>query len=168
MYPKTIHENYENLTKYLIKNQFSIATMESATGGLIASLITDTEGSSAIFKGSFVTYSNEAKIKQGVSAEIIETFSVYSKETASAMAQACRKAYNTSIGIGVTGTMGNIDPENPEASAPGQVYFAIDYNGNVTSYQVKIAPQKSRLEYKLAVAEELFQRMCLLLPFDNL
>lgn len=99
--------------------------MESATSGQIASLITDTEGSSAVLKGAFVTYCNEAKIMQGVPAEVLDTYTVYSKETAEAMARACTEAYNADIGIGVTGTMGNIDPSNPDASAPGQVYFAI-------------------------------------------
>ena len=67
-----IREDYKKLTKYLISKQLTVTTMESATSGLIASLITDTEGASAVFKGSFVTYSNEAKIKQGVPAEIID------------------------------------------------------------------------------------------------
>ena len=64
----------------------TITTMESATSGQIASLITDTEGSSAILKGAFITYCNEAKIMQGVPAEILDKYTVYSKETAEAMA----------------------------------------------------------------------------------
>ena len=52
----------------------TITTMESATSGQIASLITDTEGSSAVLKGAFVTYCNEAKIMQGVPAEILEKY----------------------------------------------------------------------------------------------
>lgn len=67
----------------------TITTMESATSGQIASLITDTEGSSAILKGAFITYCNEAKIMQGVPAEILDKYTVYSKETAEAMAKAC-------------------------------------------------------------------------------
>ena len=68
---------------------------------------------------------------QGVPAEILEKYTVYSKETAEAMAKACTKAYKANIGIGVTGTMGNADPANLEASVPGQVYFAIELNGEV-------------------------------------
>ena len=114
-----IRMNYRNLTQLLISRHLTITTMESATSGQIASLITDTEGSSAVLKGAFVTYCNEAKIMQGVPAEIIDEYTVYSKETAGAMAKACRKAYNANIGIGVTGTMGNVDPANPNASVPG-------------------------------------------------
>ena len=120
-----IRDHYRMLTELLIQRQLTITTMESATAGQIASLITDTEGSSAVLKGAFVTYSNESKILQGVPREIIERYSVYSEETAAAMARACRKAYDADIGIGVTGTMGNVDPANPEASVPGQVYFSI-------------------------------------------
>ena len=55
-----IRENYRKLTRLLIFKGLTITTMESATSGQIASLITDTEGSSAVFKGAFVTYCNEA------------------------------------------------------------------------------------------------------------
>ena len=152
-----IRENYRKLTRLLIAKELTITTMESATSGQIASLITDTEGSSAVLKGAFVTYCNEAKIMKGVPAEIIDKYTVYSKETAGAMAKACRKAYNANIGIGVTGTMGNVDPANPDVSVPGQVYFAIDIDGNVQAYYVELPPQSSRLAYKLAVAEEIYE-----------
>lgn len=57
-----IRNDYKKLTKLLIERGMTITTMESATSGQIASLITDTEGSSAVLKGAFVTYCNEAKI----------------------------------------------------------------------------------------------------------
>lgn len=165
-----IREHYHRLTRLLIDRKYTITTMESATSGQIASLITDTEGSSAVLKGAFITYSNEAKILQGVPAEIIEKYTVYSRETAEAMAAACMKAYNAQIGIGVTGTMGNVDPANPEASVPGQVYFAIGMDLGaackdgtqpekpvIESFHLELAPQPSRLMYKLAVAEEVFK-----------
>lgn len=131
----------------------------SATSGQIASLITDTEGSSAVLKGAFVTYCNEAKIMQGVPAEVLDTYTVYSKETAEAMARACTEAYNADIGIGVTGTMGNIDPSNPDASVPGQVYFAIGVKGEIQSYYIELEPQPTRLAYKLAVAKEIYDEL---------
>lgn len=159
---REIRANYEKLTKLLIRKHLTITTMESATSGQIASLITDTEGSSAVLKGAFVTYSNEAKIQQGVPREILDKYTVYSEETAAAMAQACLKAYHADIGIGVTGTMGNVDPANPDASVPGQVYFAIAVRRDevrVVSYSMELAPQSTRLMYKLAVAEEVFEAL---------
>ena len=98
---KTIRNNYRRLTGCLIDRKMTITTMESITCGQIASLITDTEGASAILKGAFVTYSNEAKIMQGVPEAVIETCGVYSKETARAMAEACKQAYRADIGIGI-------------------------------------------------------------------
>ena len=165
-----IREHYRRLTKLLIDRKYTITTMESATSGQIVSLITDTEGSSAVLKGAFITYSNEAKILQGVPAETIEKYTVYSRETAEAMAAACMKAYGARIGIGVTGTMGNVDPANPDASVPGQVYFAIGMDNGICggdgttsgqpvigSFNLELAPQPSRLMYKLAVAEEVYK-----------
>ncbi len=151
-----IRNDYRKLTKLLIEKKMTVTTMESATSGQIASLITDTEGSSAVLRGAFITYCNEAKIMQGVPAEIIGKYTVYSKETAEAMARACVNAYKADIGIGVTGTMGNVDPNNPEASVPGQVYFAIGVNGEIKSYHIELKPQPTRLAYKLAVAKEIY------------
>ena len=81
-----IRNDYKKLTKLLIERGMTITT---------------------VLKGAFVTYCNEAKIMQGVPAEILEKYTVYSKETAEAMAKVCTKAYKANIGIGVTGTMGN-------------------------------------------------------------
>ena len=147
-----IREKYRKLTLMLIEKQLTITTMESATGGLIASLITDTEGSSAVLKGAFVTYSNAAKIACGVPAAVIEKYSVYSEETARAMAQACRKAYDADIGIGVTGTFGNADPANPDDSVPGVLYYAIALRNSTRSFRAGLAIQPSRLAYKLETA----------------
>ena len=154
-----IRDHYQILTKTLIKMDLTITTMESATAGQLASLITDTEGSSQILKGAFITYCNEAKIRQGVPEEIISHYTVYSEETAGAMAKACREAYRADIGVGVTGTMGNIDPANETASVPGNVYFGIDVRGKVQTFHTVIPPQPSRLMYKLRAAEAIYEEL---------
>lgn len=159
----SVREKYHRLTMLLIERNLMITAMESATSGQIASLLTDTEGSSAIFKGSFVTYSNEAKIRMGVPEDIIRTYSVYSAQTAEAMAERCAAFYNADIGIGVTGTMGNIDPANADDSIPGYVYFAVYFRGAITSHTVKIEPQRSRLLYKLAAADKIADTLLSLL-----
>ena len=156
---KKTREKYRKLTKLLIEKKLTITTMESATSGQIASLITDTEGASAIFKGAFVTYCNEAKILQGVPKEVIDEYTVYSKETATAMARACAKAYDANISIGVTGTMGNIDLSNAEASVPGQVYFAICFMDETYTYQINIPIQESRFAYKMVVADMIVDKI---------
>ena len=156
---KKIRNNYSLLIKKLIRENKSITTMESCTAGFIASLITDTEGSSKIFKGAYISYSNEVKIQLGVPAEIIQKYSVYSKETASAMAETCKKAFKADFGLGITGTTGNIDPENKNYSEPGKIYFAIASNKGTNSYSVEIKKTLSRFEYKLKVSEIILDKL---------
>lgn len=160
-----VRENYKKLTETLIEKGLTITTMESATSGQIASLITDTEGASAILKGAFVTYSNQAKIMQGVPEDIIEKYSVYSEETAKAMAKSCKDIYKADIGIGVTGTMGNVDPVNKEVSVPGQVYFAISMDDRTVAFSRKIPSQPSRLLYKLFVADMVYMELTKIIAF---
>ncbi|MBR3225922.1 MAG: CinA family protein [Atopobiaceae bacterium] len=147
-----VRKQYEQLTRLLIERSVCITTMESCTSGLIASLITDTEGSSAILKGAFVTYSNEAKVQQGVPAQVIETYGVYSAQTAAAMAEACRSAYAADFGVGVTGSFGNVDPNNAD-SVPGEVYFALSSDDGVNCYHCNVPEQTSRWAYKMYMAD---------------
>ena len=155
---KNVREKFRYITKTLIKEQLTITTMESCTSGLVASLLTDTEGASAVLKGAFITYSNEAKIKQNVPADVIERFGVYSEETAREMSLAAKRAYGADIAIGVTGTMGNVDPANND-STPGEVFFAIAHKEGIESFHISVPVQDSRYEYKLfvagAIAEEI-------------
>ncbi|WP_081779975.1 CinA family protein [Butyrivibrio proteoclasticus] len=146
-----VSREYEEIVKTLIDRKLHITTMESCTGGLLSSLLTDTEGSSNVIKGAFVTYSNEAKVLQGVPKETIDKFGVYSKETALAMARAAKNNLGSDIAIGVTGTMGNVDPVNND-SVPGIVYYAIIIEERESSFNISIDPMDSRQAYKLAVA----------------
>lgn len=157
-----ITEEYRELTRLLIDRNISISTMESCTSGMVASLITDTEGASAVFRGSFVTYCNEAKIKCGISADTIEKHGVYSRETAAEMACVCRERFGTHIGIGISGTFGNADPNNAD-SIPGRVFYAINYRGRTTDFFIGIPPLHSRNEYKMYVAEQVCRSLRLLL-----
>lgn len=149
---QSVREKYRRLTETLIRKNITITTMESCTSGQIASLITDTEGSSAIIKGACITYSNEAKIIEGVPEDIIGKFGVYSTETSEAMARVCREKYDADIGIGVTGSFGNVDPNNSD-SVPGEVFFSIAKRDCVRSYHCLIPAQPSRLYYKLYMAD---------------
>ncbi len=157
-----VREIFRNITKGLIAGKITISTMESITGGLLSSLITDTEGASAVMKGSFVTYSNEAKVCRGVPKEVIETYGVYSIQTAEAMAMAAARAYGADVGIGVTGTAGNRDNANSD-SMPGNVFYAICFKGKCESAHLVIEPDDmesgTRYEYKLFVAREIGRKL---------
>lgn len=116
--------------RLLKKNNLTLGLMESATGGALASSLTDIDGSSSYFKGSIVTYATEAKIMAGVSSETIETSGVISEETATAMAIAARVKLGSDIGIGITGIAGG---EEVEGQPPGTMHIALaDEQNNVT------------------------------------
>lgn len=65
-----------------------------------------------ILHESYVTYCNDAKIKFGVPRDTIEKYSVYSLQTAKAMAKAVRNNANSDVGVGITGQLGRVDPRN--------------------------------------------------------
>lgn len=117
-------KNDGTITRMLIEKKLEIATMESCTSGLIASNITDYEGASAILKGSCITYSNDTKIEAGVRRDIIEEYGVYSPETAFEMALTAEMKFMADIGIGITGSFGNVDTSNSDSMA-GVIYYEI-------------------------------------------
>lgn len=105
-------EKIAAIIKKFSESGYTIATMESCTGGSLAGTITNVSGASDILHESYVTYCNEAKIKFGVPKEVIAEYTVYSIETAKAMASAVKSAANSEVGVGITGQLGRIDPNN--------------------------------------------------------
>ncbi len=84
-----------------------LATAESCTGGLIASLITAIEGSSDVFDRGFVTYSNDAKTDcLGVPISLINKFGAVSKQVAKAMADGALANSGAHLSLSVTGIAG--------------------------------------------------------------
>lgn len=158
---------WDEIVKSLIKNNLTIATMESCTGGGIANEITSVSGASSVLRESYVTYCNEAKIKQGVPAQIIEKFSVYSEETAKEMAIAVKRQSNSNLGIGVTGQLGRIDPNNPVDKLNLVWYAIVDWNNNV--FEKKLAvPDNDRMIQKNFVIEDIANSLLEILKKNNL
>lgn len=102
----------EKVVKKLIELNKTISTMESCTGGGVANAITNVEGSSEVLKFSAVTYSNEFKIKMGVSSDVIDKYSVYSMETAIEMSKNISLFTGSNYGIGITGKLNRADKNN--------------------------------------------------------
>ena len=144
------------VTEYLIKTGMTITFMESCTSGLLASMFTDTEGASAVFKGSLVTYSNDMKMAAGVDAAIIEKYGVYSAECASSMAKTAQQRYKTDIAVGITGTTGNPDPLNP-GSLEGEAFYCIVVGDKSYDYHLKKdVSNLSREDIKKLYADEVY------------
>jgi nicotinamide-nucleotide amidase len=100
----------------------TLATMESCTGGLLASTITDVPGSSDYYKGGLVSYATEMKIAWGVDRQVIAEHGVISTECAQAMARTVRDRLGADVGIGVTGVAG---PDPQEEKPVGTVHVAV-------------------------------------------
>ena len=124
----------EEIVKILTEQNKTISTMESCTGGALANAITNIPGASEILKFSAVTYSNEFKIKMGVQKEIIDTYSVYSIETAIEMSKKISEFTNSNYGIGITGKLNRVDPHNLSGDDNSTVYFNIYKKDNNTNY----------------------------------
>jgi nicotinamide-nucleotide amidase len=106
-------------------------TAESCTGGLIAGLLTEIAGSSAVLERGFVVYSNAAKQELlGVPAETLARYGAVSSETAVAMAEGALRASRAEVAVSVTGIAG---PDGGTAGKPvGLVHFACARRGKPT------------------------------------
>lgn len=124
----------EEIVKILTEQNKTVSTMESCTGGALANAITNIPGASEILKFSAVTYSNEFKIKMGVPKEIIDTYSVYSIETAIEMSKKISEFTNSNYGIGITGKLNRVDHHNLSGDDDNTVYFSIYNKDNNTNY----------------------------------
>ncbi|KAF2332524.1 CinA family nicotinamide mononucleotide deamidase-related protein [Flavobacterium daemonense] len=110
--------------KLLSKQNKTISTAESCTGGRIASLLSSVQGASKYFKGSVVSYATEAKVNVlGISQELIDEYSVVSSQVASAMALSVKEMLKTDYAIATTGNAG---PSKGDSDAEiGAVFIAL-------------------------------------------
>lgn len=151
--------NVKDLVEKLIKNNKTISSMESCTGGGVANAITNIEGASEVLKFSAVTYSNEFKIKMGVSKEVIDKYSVYSNETACEMSKNISMFTNSDYGIGITGKLNRIDINNPYGD-DNVVFVSIYDRENNKFYNDKVeANLPSRKENKKLVIEKVINML---------
>jgi len=127
-----MENNLKEIINILTKKNQTISTMESCTGGGFVNAITNIEGASDIIKFSAVTYSNEYKIKMGVSKEIINKYTVYSIETAREMAKAIVSFTNSDYGVGITGKLNKVDLNNPNGN-DNEVFISI-YEKSTNKY----------------------------------
>ena len=122
----------EVLVKRLMDKNLTISFAESITGGLLAASITDVAGSSKILSSSYVTYSNDSKIKNlGVKKETLDKYGAISEQTALEMARGLKNKTNSSVCVSTTGEAG---PE-PSETDIGNVFICIYFSED--NYQLK-------------------------------
>ena len=100
----------------------TLATAESCTGGMIGELLTAIPGSSAVYKGGIISYTNEIKHNLlGVEEILLEKEGAVSAPVAKAMAEGARRVLNADIAVSVTGLAG---PGGDDQGNPvGTVYI---------------------------------------------
>lgn len=124
----------EILCARLKQSRTTVATAESCTGGRIASAITSVPGSSAVFRGGVVAYSNDVKeTVLGVNSSTLEQFGAVSSDVVKQMALGAKKACGADFAIATSGIAGpgGGSPEKPV----GTVWFAIATPSTVTSFE---------------------------------
>lgn len=126
-------QSNELLVNKLIEHNYTIATAESCTGGLLASKIIEVANASKVINMSLITYSNESKIELlGLNENIIKEYGVVSEEVATKMAYLVSKKANSDIGVGISGIAG---PTGATPTKPiGMVCFGFYVNG--TTYSI--------------------------------
>lgn len=143
-------KDFKEIIEKLTINEETIATMESCTGGGVANAITNIEGASSVLKFSAVTYSNEYKIKMGVSSKVIDEFSVYSMETAHEMAKNISEFAHATYGVGITGKLNRAD-ENNNFGADNEVFVSIYSDGKFYDTSLKVDKATRALNKELVI-----------------
>ncbi|HEY0044776.1 MAG TPA: CinA family protein [Allosphingosinicella sp.] len=127
--PDETEEATRRLLHKASERDLKLATAESCTGGMLASLLTDVQGVAHAFERGFVTYTNEAKNEMlGVPMAVIEEKTAVSREVAILMAEGALERSRAHIALSVTG-YADAGPE------PGLVHFGCARAGRVTLHR---------------------------------
>ena len=124
MFNRELKNKASELLEICIDSHKRIAVAESCTGGLVSACLTEISGSSNVFEIGFVTYSNNAKMKElKVPKHLIYTVGAVSKEVACAMAEGALASSGADLSLGVTGVAG---PAGGSEEKPvGLVHLAV-------------------------------------------
>ena len=130
--PNDVEAMIDRVLKIASDRGVSLATAESCTGGLIASVLTDVEGRSHVFERGYVVYTNDAKADEvAVPLRLIEQNGAVSEPVARAMAEGALRASGAGVAVSVTGFAGTAGPDDE----PGLVHFAVAASGAATRHE---------------------------------
>ncbi len=125
----------EVVVRILMEKGLKIASAESCTGGMFAASVTGVAGASNVISSSYVTYSNESKVKElGVDASLIEKHGAVSSQVAEAMAEGARLRSGADIGVSVSGFAG---PDADPGYETGEAYIGYSTPDATGHYLVK-------------------------------
>jgi PncC family amidohydrolase len=129
----------------------TLATAESCTGGMVAAELTAVPGSSDVFLGGAVTYSNQLKHDVvGVPDDLVERYGAVSAEVAAAMADGARDRLGSDVAVGVTGIAG---PGGGSEHKPvGLVHVHVSGLGRDTPLQMQWGGRRADIRLRATVA----------------
>ena len=148
------------VSEMLREKSATLSCAESCTGGLVSKMITDLPGSSSIFLGGIVSYSNNVKIQNlQVPLHLIQQFGAVSEQIASSMALQANKIFKTTYSIAITGVAG---PAGGTDEKPvGLVYIAIAKGEKVEVYENKFTGPRNLIRNKAALTALNYLRLLL-------
>jgi nicotinamide-nucleotide amidase len=130
--PNELDERAERLMRAVCDRNWTVATAESCTGGMLAALLTDIEGTGHGFDRGFVTYTKEAKAELlGIERELLEHNEAVSEPVARAMAEGALARSNAKVALAVTGFAGPAGLGHEE----GLVHLAVAVRGGKTRHR---------------------------------
>lgn len=134
----------ERVLELLRANRSTLSTAESCTGGLTAKRLTDISGASDVFRGGFVTYSNDVKTRLlDIDRELLAEKGPVCRQVAELMAMGVREKLDTDIGIGITGIAGpNSDETGREV---GTVFVALAARDGVFCRHLHLGTDRDRV-----------------------
>lgn len=134
-----------------------LATAESCTGGLLGAVLTSRPGSSAVYVGGVVAYSNRLKKDLlGVPGAVLADRGAVSQEVAEAMADGARLRLGADVGVGITGVAG---PGGSESKPAGLIFVSVaDQHGVVTERLVEDRGRDANRAAAVSAALRLLQR----------
>lgn len=138
------------LVNLLLDNNITIGTVESCTGGMIASRLVSCSGVSQVFLEGAVTYSNEAKMRTvKVKKETLDKYGAVSEETAREMAEGIARRAGADIGVSTTGIAG---PDGGTDEKPvGLVYIGVYYKGKTEAYRYVFNGNRNKVRNRATV-----------------
>lgn len=137
-------DSLEEVCFALLKDRgLTVGTAESCTGGLMAKLLTDLPGSSAVFRGGVVSYTDAVKRGLlGVPEDLLAQYGAVSPQVAQAMAQGARSALGCDLALAATGVAGP-DPDD-RGNPIGLVYLALAWEGGCQVVPFRAGTQAER------------------------
>lgn len=130
--PDDVETLIDRVLQEACDRHLTLATAESCTGGLIASVLTDVEGRSHAFERGYVVYTNDAKAEEvAVPTRLIDQNGAVSEPVARAMAEGALRCSGASVAVAVTGFAGAAGPDDE----PGLVHFALAAVGAQTVHE---------------------------------